>query len=363
MSQTKFVRLAPFTVEQRTTIAVAATNFFSVQDPNEIYSILGKSRQGNTIQPLSGFEFLTYLDAKGILPEARRYQYIIGRLLDALEAAGWLTFMGVSHSTMLPKTYYSMKQATNIEGRGLYMLAQPLGVDFLHRLIEPNLIHITGTLKGDVHAGTGILIDKNIILTCAHVINDMKLDEALTIRGVSHRVKREVTHQDIDVGLIYLDGQADNNTGALPFVEPELGMNVAIFGYPKIPIARTAPLTLQKGEVTCAEIYTVFSQRLFLFSAIARPGNSGGPILSTSGQFLGLVSQDVTLDDKPSKQNESGSVKQKRKNEKTKDESRCEDDTKWSAFSPHYCGIPTGEVVRAVRGLDPAIVLPVEDYQ
>jgi len=349
-------------VDQRVRLAVAATNFFSVQDPDEIYRILGKSRQSNTVQPLSGFEFLTYLDAKGILPEARRYQYVIGRLLDALETTGWLTFMGLSPSTILPKTYYSMKQATSIEGRGLYMLAQPLGIDFLYSLINPNIIHITGTSNGDVHAGTGILVDKNVILTCAHVIDDMQLDESLTIRGMSYQTVKKITHREIDVGLIYLKGEVENNISSLPFVEPQIGMNVAIFGYPKIPIARAAPLTLQKGEVTCAELYTVFSQRLFLFSAIARPGNSGGPILSTSGQFLGLVSQDVTMRDKPRKKSEDCSNESQGENPTVKDSARDENDS-WPTFSPHYCGIPTGEVVRAVRELDPTIVLPVENYQ
>lgn len=367
MSQAPFLRLAPLTVEQRKIIAVAASKFFMVENPDEIYKILGKNRNSNTIQPLSGFEFLTYLDAKGILPEARRYQFVIGLLLDALEATGWLTFMGLSPSTMLPKTYYCMKQATRIERQGLYLLAQPLGIDFLYELIAPNIVHITGTTpNGDVHAGTGMFITENIILTCAHVIDDMKLDDALTVNGMSIQVMKAMSHPEIDVGLIYLDGQVTTNTYALPFVDPQIGMNVAILGYPKIPIAKTAPLTLQKGEVTCAEMYTYFNNRLFLFSAIARPGNSGGPILSTNGQFLGLVSQDVTLKDKQEDDEDEDEMEQylqEPMDTNSRGGKRPLDDKASRAFAPHYCGIPTTEVVRAVNDLDPTIVLPVEEYK
>jgi S1-C subfamily serine protease len=39
-----------------------------------------------------------------------------------------------------------------------------------------------------------------------------------------------------------------------------------------------------------------FKNDYMLFSAIARPGNSGGPIVSEKGRVLGLVSKEVKFD-------------------------------------------------------------------
>ena len=51
---------------------------------------------------------------------------------------------------------------------------------------------------------------------------------------------------------------------------------------------------MQSGAVTSEAVTSLGGESLFLYSAIARPGNSGGPVLSQHGYVVGLCTEDVT---------------------------------------------------------------------
>ena len=91
---------------------------------------------------------------------------------------------------------------------------------------------------------------------------------------------------------------------------------------------------MQKGAVTNESVTSFSGESLFLYSAIARPGNSGGPVMSEDGYVVGLSIVDSTG--------------QYHTNE---------------AFSPHYAGIPAQVVVKTVKDLGLGIELPFEEYE
>jgi S1-C subfamily serine protease len=72
-------------------------------------------------------------------------------------------------------------------------------------------------------------------------------------------------------------------------------------------------------------------QTLFLYSAIARPGNSGGPIISSTGNVVGLVTAELK-----------------------------EEDESTSSF---YAGVATSEIAKAISELGVSVNVPIEDYQ
>lgn len=329
--------LAPLSIDLRRKIALSALTFFSPTTQEETFQVLDRPYPGGTIVPLDGFDFLTYLERKGELPEAMRYLHVVRQLLESMVRAGWLMHMAPSGNAIMPMTYYYLKENTNIEKKSFFTLANVLGLDFLYSLMAPNLVHILGKNKhGDEHGGTGMLIAPNVILSCAHVLRDLTLFPTQEVGGQKVGVRSPKCHTNIDIGLLYLDHPVHFSTAGLPFIEPQVGMDIAIFGYPKIPQVRQAPITLQKGEVTCSNIARYDGSIIFLFSAIARPGNSGGPILSADGRFLGIVTEDLIYEgiESPEKY-----------------------------FQPHFAGTPTSEVAKAVHDLDPSISLPIEDYQ
>ena len=91
---------------------------------------------------------------------------------------------------------------------------------------------------------------------------------------------------------------------------------------------------IQQGAVTNEMVTSLEGGRLFLYSAIARPGNSGGPVMSGDGYVVGLCTEHVT-----------GEYDQ------------------GDAFSPHYAGVPAQVIVEAVKSLDLGIQLPFESYE
>ena len=105
---------------------------------------------------------------------------------------------------------------------------------------------------------------------------------------------------------------------------PIVAKTVYTRGYPKLPGLRDASVTMQPGAVTNESVVSFAGDRLFLFSAISRPGNSGGPVVSEDGYLVGLSIVDATG--------------QYPANE---------------AFSPHYAGIPAQVVVQAVKDRHP----------
>ena len=331
----RYSHLAPLTIQERQDITLCALRYFSASSQAEVLTKLGKPKLEGKVYPLSSSDFLEFLKIEKVLEAPDKYTQNIRLLLDLLARIGFLVDIG-GHgggNVMLPRSYYFLKEFTTIQGKGLYSLAEPLGQDFLYSLVAPNIVHITGTTEsGDVHAGTGIIMSDNAILTCAHVLKDMAVDNTQIFQDKNLTVLKSLTHDEIDVGLLYVDGAyLQYNTMALPFSDPIIGKELVVLGYPKIPMASHAPLTMQRGEVTCASFFTTTNDELFLFSAIARPGNSGGPILSKDGHFLGMVTRDLTYEA--------------------------------SNFSPHFAGVPTSQIAKAVKELDSSLELPLEDYQ
>jgi hypothetical protein len=79
----------------------------------------------------------------------------------------------------------------------------------------------------------------------------------------------------------------------LAFRDARILEEVIIAGFPTVPTATNALATFQTGEICQIGVETIWKQRLDLFSAIARPGNSGGPVVSGEGNVLGIVTQSL----------------------------------------------------------------------
>ena len=91
---------------------------------------------------------------------------------------------------------------------------------------------------------------------------------------------------------------------------------------------------MQPGAVTNEHVTTLGGQALFLYSAISRPGNSGGPVLSEDGFVVGMAVEDHRADYNGSQ-----------------------------PFAPHYAGVPAEVLVYAVEELAPDIQLVIENLE
>ena len=97
----------------------------------------------------------------------------IKELINLLSNKGALVYSGNIGSPTMGGCYYSMFEVTSIEKKGYLFFGRYLGADIIAHQIGLNLAYITGkTPRGDEAVGTGILLKNNLILTCAHVLND-----------------------------------------------------------------------------------------------------------------------------------------------------------------------------------------------
>ncbi|MDE2831198.1 MAG: serine protease [Gemmatimonadota bacterium] len=327
--------LAPLGIELRTKLALAAIEFFNPRSYTQNCAISGRTPDLNTLRPLAAFDFLAYLENKNILQEPHKYSQRIRHLLEQMASNDILIDMGHGRSgnVLIPKHYYFLKELTKLQRSGIFWLAPVLGADFIFHYAAPGIVQISGTKEnGDKHAGTGIVFHPHHILTCRHVVCDMKVDSQQTFQGVECTIEDSSihTHPKLDVAVIHVP-QCLQPVAGLAFLSPIIAQSVFTIGYPRIPFTREPVLTMQPGAVTSESVTALSGEDLFLYSAIARPGNSGGPVISNEGYIVGIALQDLM----------------------------CTDD----AFSPHYAGIPSHELAKAVDELGIGVQIPFERFK
>ena len=113
------------------------------------------------------------------------------------------------------------------------------------------------------------------------------------------------------------------------------------FGHSRVPCSvplgtGVSPLIIQSGEVTSESVLVFGGAELFLYSAISRPGDSGGAVVSDDGYVIGMTTE---LSDARVGQNGGEDV-----------------------FSPHYAGIPSDIVAKAVDDLGIDVRIPYETF-
>lgn len=232
--------------------------------------------------------------------------------------------------------YLNIPMLTNPR-RHAFQYVPAIGPELIYHLCSPGLVRITGTNdKGDVVAGTGLIIDHRHVLTCAHVVDDMEVDDQQTFQRIERSIQRNLihVHSRLDVAVIRVSGPPLTPPEGILFQQPVVGQEVYALGYPKLPGLRDASVTMQQGAVTNPAVTSLNGDPLFLYSAISRPGNSGGPIISADGYVVGLSVVDSTA------QYHDG-----------------------EPFSPHYVGIPAPHVVNAAQELGIGLNIPWEPLE
>jgi S1-C subfamily serine protease len=332
MSSARYSQLAPFSLTNRLKLTIEALKFFHPIEYQEKCKVLGKKPVENRSEPFTARDFVRYLELSGILIKAKRYSSRVSELLTRLEQKKLLENVGRSSDAFLGTQYYFLLELTNLQKNGTLWLASVFGPEFLYYGYGSSTVQITGTkTDGAEHAGTGLVIAPTWLLTCAHVLSDMNVHDQQTFFGSSYRIIRKLSHPKVDVGIVEVTPPMQ----MLPdigFRDPIVGESVVTLGYPRVPLSREAALVMQRGEVTNPSITLFDGRTVFLYSAIARPGNSGGPIISETGHVVGIVTEELF--------------------EKADD-----------FRMPFHAGIQTKELVRAIADLGRPVTLPVESYE
>ncbi|MYH32990.1 MAG: trypsin-like peptidase domain-containing protein [Gammaproteobacteria bacterium] len=328
---------APWGLISRFKLVQLALNFFNVENLSNSRDAIGKAppRKGGA-STLTGNDFIQYIVANGTF-QRRPNAIRVAQILEQMVSGGLLVRAGYGNPSLggLGDHYFYVSMKWDLS-RGEFKLARTLGPEFLYQLCAPGLVHITGTNRnGDVVAGTGIVVHPSSVLTCRHVVSDMKLDPSQEFQSKTLQVNEDsiYRHPDIDLAILKVNRPLLNPLVGMKYQRPVMAQTVFTLGYPKLPGLKEAPVIMQQGAVTSDAVTALSGQSLFLFSAISRPGNSGGPVMSEDGYMVGLCSVD------------------------SKGEYHSAE-----AFSPHYAGIPGQVVVDAVSSFGLGIKLPFEEH-
>lgn len=346
--------LKPGTSAWRVNVAMGAHRFFNLVHDPEIAAAIGKAEPPPAdpknrpkgappktvpFDPWSVADFSKWLHTLG-LPAAGQ-PATLNRILGAMERAGLLLPLGWSpHLPIMGQQYITQGGASKGQLGGNLWLAEIFGAE----LIIPSYQAVTVQLAGHDDDGnpvdswgTGLIVDHNHVITNKHVVTGLANNSSgLSVYPASNHADAERVdctclarpHPTLDVAVIEAqlpEGKYLPRLAGMAFRDPDWADEVYVFGYPRVPMTAEMALTVQRGEVVNPAAETIPDrQKIFLYSAIARPGNSGGPIVAQDGRVIGLVVEDSA--EAPS--TDAGPT-----------------------AAPFYRGIPSSEVIRAMDDL------------
>ena len=325
---------SPWGLASRRKLVISARRFFSLAKLADHHALIGNDTPaGGEQQWLNTYDFLTYLEIRGVFSKPPN-AFVVAQQLNLMAAKGLLTVVGNPSRFGGVDGHYLMIEQPGEARRGALACASVLGPELLYHHCKPGLVHITGRNgDGDAVAGTGIVVAPRSVLTCRHVVSDMEVDSAQTFQGKECQVSDASIHRhpNLDIAVLQVEGPSLDPLNEAVFRTPIVGQTVHTLGYPKLPGIREATVVMQPGAVTSPSVTSLSGDRLFLYSAISRPGNSGGPVMSDDGYVVGLCIEDSAAEYL------SG-----------------------GPFSPHYAGIPGPIVVEAVRDMSVGVDLPFQ---
>ncbi|RYZ96833.1 MAG: serine protease [Sphingobacteriaceae bacterium] len=138
------------------------------------------------------------------------------------------------------------------------------------------------------YSGTGFALTANgYLVTNYHVVNGGDSIYVQNADGESFHAKIIYTDPAQDLAILEINDPTFKALGAIPYAfrksKSDLGEDVFTIGYPTDAIAfSSGSLTSPAGFNGDSTAYEV--------SIAARPGNSGGPLLDTKGNLIGIIS-------------------------------------------------------------------------
>ena len=154
--------------------------------------------------------------------------------------------------------------------------------------------------NGDESTGTGFLHNVefeddlcSVVITNRHVAQFQEDLQILSNDNHSMHWKNIFLADDkqLDLAVIVLDVYCDFPPFYL-LADPILLDEIITMGYPDIPLIRDPYQVVHKGEIN-AFVDDYWNNKYLLFSAKTSPGNSGGPIINSLGQVVGIVTQQL----------------------------------------------------------------------
>lgn len=140
--------------------------------------------------------------------------------------------------------------------------------------------------------GTGFAVSKNHIMTCAHVIRDMRRYRMRSLAG-NYDLEYVMVDETNDLALLRVVGKVDLEPVVFkdgPSIN--LGEAVVAVGYPLSGLTGGSVAVTQGGISALTGVRSDSS--VLQFTAPIQPGSSGSPLFDMAGQVTGMITSAVT---------------------------------------------------------------------
>ena len=289
--------IGPLQMRDQIRLACDLAWFFGFDANEKLHADLGHPKE-NVIRPLSVGDFFTWARKTQGKEHYSRLRSHVELITKRMETEGFLSYEGKNRSGALLESncYYFAAVMSKNSARGLLWLGKVLGPAFIAHELQRLMVRIVGTTTlGDQAVGTGLHVHPQYVITCDHVLRDMKVGENVIVNGQTIPIADVLLQAQpkIDVGVIKLATPVEVSHPDIAFRDAQLLESVVVAGYPTVPTAISEHATFHSGEICQVGGQSYHGFEFDLFSAIARPGNSGGPVISREGNVVGIVTQSL----------------------------------------------------------------------
>ena len=139
----------------------------------------------------------------------------------------------------------------------------------------------------EVSSGTGFLVGGRQALTNFHVVRSCTGVRARNAQGREIPVSVRATDERQDLALLELGAEAGPPLAFRAGPVVRRGESVVTYGFPLAGVLSSGP-TLTTGDIS-ALAGLADNPAQFQISAPVQPGNSGGPLLDSSGNVVGVI--------------------------------------------------------------------------
>jgi len=171
------------------------------------------------------------------------------------------------------------------------------GLTLVYMMAALSLVFGGGGKESDqsyVSSGTGFFINTNgVVITNAHVIESA--DEINVLINNNQYPAQLVSQDDInDLAILKIDYRNPNHFRIRDFSTVSLGDKLSILGFPLTGIL-SQDIRLTEGSVSSKSSFDD-TPNLFQHSAPTHPGNSGGPIINSRFEVIGVATSSINDD-------------------------------------------------------------------
>lgn len=157
-------------------------------------------------------------------------------------------------------------------------------------LYKHSVVEIEGRTCGGIGVGSGFIADKNIVITNAHVVAGMR-NPYITDSNGRHRAVVIGFNDDLDIAILRTDSLAGT---PIPLHSDIVtaGTPAIAIGYPGGGPQKASPaIIIDQFTATGRDIYdeSASTRDLYSLQADIQQGNSGGPLLDTSGRVIAVI--------------------------------------------------------------------------